>query len=48
MLNSNKHRLYLFQILKDVYEDLELAGILGFKGGTALMFFMIYPGFLLI
>lgn len=45
MLNSNKHRLYLFQILKDVYEDLELAGILGFKGGTALMFFYDLPRF---
>jgi predicted nucleotidyltransferase component of viral defense system len=45
MLNINKHRLYLFQILKDVYEDLELAGILGFKGGTALMFFYDLPRF---
>jgi predicted nucleotidyltransferase component of viral defense system len=28
-----------------VYEDLELAGILGFKGGTALMFFYDLPRF---
>ncbi|MCK9301490.1 MAG: nucleotidyl transferase AbiEii/AbiGii toxin family protein [Bacteroidales bacterium] len=28
-----------------MYEDLELAGILGFKGGTALMFFYDLPRF---
>lgn len=45
MLNINKHKLYLFQILKDIYEDKELSGILGFKGGTALMFFYDLPRF---
>jgi len=43
MLDINKHKLYLFQILKDIYEDKELSGILGFKGGTALMFFYDLP-----
>ena len=45
MLDINKHKLYLFQILKDIYEDKELSGILGFKGGTALMFFYGLPRF---
>jgi len=43
MLDINKHKLYLFQILKDIYEDKERSGILGFKGGTALMFFYDLP-----
>lgn len=29
----------MLQILKDIYSDIELANALGFKGGTALMFF---------
>jgi predicted nucleotidyltransferase component of viral defense system len=45
MLDINKHRFYLFQILKDVYSDPELAVNLGFKGGTALMFFYDLPRF---
>ena len=45
MLDINKHKLYLFQILKDIFEDKELSGILGFKGGTALMFFYDLPRF---
>jgi predicted nucleotidyltransferase component of viral defense system len=45
MVDLNKHRFFLFQILKEIYEDRELAGILGFKGGTALMFFYDLPRF---
>ena len=33
------------QILKDVYSDIELSNYLGFKGGTALMFFYDLPRF---
>ncbi|MFV0346281.1 MAG: nucleotidyl transferase AbiEii/AbiGii toxin family protein [Bacteroidales bacterium] len=33
------------QILKDIYSDVEIASILGFKGGTALMFFYELPRF---
>ncbi|MBN2259762.1 MAG: nucleotidyl transferase AbiEii/AbiGii toxin family protein [Clostridiales bacterium] len=33
------------QILKDVYSDIELSNYLGFKGGTALMFFYELPRF---
>lgn len=29
----------MLQILKDIYSDIELSSCLGFKGGTALMFF---------
>jgi predicted nucleotidyltransferase component of viral defense system len=45
MVDINKHKFFLFQILKDIYEDRELAVVLGFKGGTALMFFYDLPRF---
>ena len=45
MVDINKHKFFLFQILKDIYDDKELAGVLGFKGGTALMFFYDLPRF---
>jgi len=35
----------MLQILRDIYSDLELANNLGFKGGTALMFFYGLPRF---
>jgi len=35
----------MLQILRDIYSDLELANALGFKGGTALMFFHNLPRF---
>ena len=45
MVDINKYKFFLFQILKEIYEDKELSGILGFKGGTALMFFYDLPRF---
>jgi predicted nucleotidyltransferase component of viral defense system len=39
MFDINRHRFFLVQILKDIYNDIELSNSLGFKGGTALMFF---------
>jgi len=45
MVNINKHKFFLTQILKDIYADIELANSLGFKGGTALMFFYDLPRF---
>jgi len=45
MVDINKHKFFLVQILKDIYSDLELANYLGFKGGTALMFFYDLPRF---
>lgn len=44
-MNTTKHKSYLVRILKDIYEDVELGTILGFKGGTALMFFYQLPRF---
>lgn len=35
----------MMQVLKDIYSDKELALSLGFKGGTALMFFYNLPRF---
>lgn len=35
----------MLQILKDIYSDITLATVLGFKGGTALMFFYNLPRF---
>ena len=45
MVDINKHKFFLFQILKEIYGDKELAGIFGFKGGTMLMFFYDLPRF---
>ena len=44
-MNINKHKFYLTQILIDIYSDRKLARCLGFKGGTALMFFHGLPRF---
>lgn len=45
MFEINRHKFFLVQILKDIYADIELANCLGFKGGTALMFFYDLPRF---
>jgi predicted nucleotidyltransferase component of viral defense system len=45
MIDINKHKFFLVQILKDIYADIELANCVGFKGGTALMFFYGLPRF---
>ena len=45
MIDVAKHKFYLVQLLKDIYSDAELANCLGFKGGTALMFFYELPRF---
>ena len=45
MVDINKHKFFLAKILKDIYSDIELANYLGFKGGTALMFFYGLPRF---
>jgi len=44
-MDLNKHKYFMLQILRDIYSDLELANALGFKGGTALMFFHNLPRF---
>ena len=45
MLNKQKHQLIMTQILKDIYSDLSLASLLGFKGGTAALMFYDLPRF---
>lgn len=45
MVEINKHKFFLVQLLKDIYSDLTLSRILGFKGGTALMLFHELPRF---
>ncbi len=45
MLDINRHRFLLVRILKDIYSDIDLGNYLGFKGGTALMFFYQLPRF---
>ncbi len=45
MFEINRHKFFLVQLLKDIYSDPELAVWLGFKGGTALMFFYDLPRF---
>ena len=43
MIDINRHRFFLVQVLKNIYSDIELANSLGFKGETALMFFYDLP-----
>ncbi|MFC1616740.1 nucleotidyl transferase AbiEii/AbiGii toxin family protein [Candidatus Margulisiibacteriota bacterium] len=45
MLEINKHRSILIQILKDIYTDPSIGPLLGFKGGTASYFFYNLPRF---
>jgi predicted nucleotidyltransferase component of viral defense system len=45
MIDINRHKFFLAQILKDIYADIELGNWLGFKGGTALLFFYDLPRF---
>lgn len=45
MLNKEKHQLVMAQILKDIYSDIALASLLGFKGGTAANIFYGSPRF---
>jgi len=45
MIDVNRHKYIMVQILKDIYADIELSNYLGFKGGSALMFFYDLPRF---
>ena len=45
MLNVQKHKTILLQILKDTYADISIAAALGFKGGTAGFLFYNLPRF---
>jgi predicted nucleotidyltransferase component of viral defense system len=45
MLNREKYQLIMGQILKDIYTDVSISPLLGFKGGTCAYFFYNLPRF---
>lgn len=45
MLDIQRHKMILMQILKDIYSDISIASLLGFKGGTACFLFYGLPRF---
>jgi predicted nucleotidyltransferase component of viral defense system len=45
MLNIEKHQLIMGRILRDIYTDISIASLLGFKGGTCAYFFYNLPRF---
>lgn len=45
MTDINRHKFLLLQILKDIYNNVAISSLLGFKGGTALMLFYDLPRF---
>lgn len=45
MLNKEKHQLLMGQILRDIYTDISIGPLLGFKGGTCAYFFYSLPRF---
>ncbi len=45
MLNKATHQLLMGQILRDIYRDVEISPLLGFKGGTCAYFFYDLPRF---
>jgi len=45
MLNIQKHKYILVQILKSVYSDKGISSVIGFKGGTAAYLFYNLPRF---
>lgn len=45
MLNKEKHQLIMGQVLKDIYTDVSISPLLGFKGGTCAYFFYNLPRF---
>lgn len=45
MINIKTHKNILLQILKDIYTDISISSLLGFKGGTACYLFYDLPRF---
>ena len=45
MVDINRHKFFMVQILKDLFTDIEMANCLGFNGGSALMLFYDLPRF---
>lgn len=44
-MDKQRHKLYMAQILSLIFKDKDLCNAVGFKGGTALMFFHNLPRF---
>jgi len=44
-MDTNKHKFFMLQLLKDIFSDSLLSSVLAFKGGTAAMFFYQLPRF---
>ena len=44
-MDTNKHKFFMLQLLKDIFSDALLSSMLAFKGGTATMFFHNLPRF---
>ena len=44
-MDTNKHKFFMLQLLKDLFSDALLSSVLAFKGGTATMFFHNLPRF---
>ncbi len=45
MFDISKHKAIMVQILKNIYQDVNISSYLGFKGGTACYFFHDLPRF---
>jgi predicted nucleotidyltransferase component of viral defense system len=45
MFNKDNHKLIMTQILKDIYSNVTISSLLGFKGGTAAYLFYELPRF---
>ncbi len=45
MLDIQKHKFVLVRILKDIYSNIKISNLLGFKGGTATYLFYGLPRF---
>jgi hypothetical protein len=45
MLDIDRHKFILVQILKDIYSNISISSLLGLKGGTALYLFYNIPRF---
>ena len=44
-MDKQRHKLYMAQLLSLIFKDKDLCNVIGFKGGTALMFFHNLPRF---
>ena len=44
-MDTNRHKFFMLQLLKDIFSDALLSSVLAFKGGTASMFFHDLPRF---